>query len=247
MLSIIVPVHNEAKTLEKNISSLERALSRADFLGSRGRTEPYEIIIAEDGSTDGTADIAKKLESVSKKGPSTIRVIATTNRIGRGKSLANAIASAKGDIIIYMDADLSTDLTHIPTIINEIRSGKDISTGSRLLPDSLVVGRSALRDFASKGYNLLIRMLFGSKIHDHQCGFKAFNRQTILPLLSQARDNHWFWDTEILILAQRNGLKVSEVPVRWKDRAESTVRLRSDIIYMGLAALSLRLRLWLRK
>ena len=226
MISLILPIHNEAAILRDAVSQVEQTMKK---LGK------YEIIIFEDGSTDPSAEIAKSLQSA------TVRTIISKERLGRGLSLDKAIAEAKGETIIYLDADLATDLKHIPQLIKE---NADICTGSRLLPDSIVEGRSMTREIASKGYNLLLRILFNSKIKDHQCGFKAFRRSTVLPLLKSVKDKHWFWDSELLILAQRNGLVVKEIPVHWKDRQESRVRLGSDIIHMGISALRLRCRLW---
>jgi len=227
MISVIVPVHNEARTLAANMAELGRALDAFD----------YEIIIAEDGSTDGSAAVAEKLKS--KK----IIVLSSPKRLGRGASLRNAILSSRGDVVIYTDADLSTDLRSLKPLVDEVRKGSDISTGSRLIPGSIIHGRNFIREFLSRSYNLLLRLLFRTKIHDHQCGFKAFRKKAILPLLDEVEAKHWFWDSELLIRAQKKGLKVSEIPVEWKDRAGSSVRLQSDIIGMGIAAIALRFRL----
>jgi len=234
MLSIIIPAHNESRMLESSVNQLTKAMAAAPLAGLG-----YEIVIAEDGSTDGTQGLAEKLARSDRR----IRVLSTKKRIGRGFSLSNAITAAKGDIIIYMDADLATDLSHLPRLIREIGSGSDISTGSRLLAGSKVIGRRRLRDIASKGYNLLLRLLFRTKLKDHQCGFKSFRKSSVLPLLPQVRDGHWFWDSELLIRAQKAGLKVTEFPVEWADRRESSVKLQSDVLYMGAAAIRLRLSL----
>ncbi|MEW6749187.1 MAG: glycosyltransferase [Candidatus Micrarchaeota archaeon] len=229
MLSIILPVHNEAAILRDSVAALEGSLR------SLGRD--YEMIIAEDGSTDDCAEIARSLAS------RTVRPVITAARLGRGRSLTNAFKEAKGDTIAYLDADLATDLVHLKALVEKMDRGADICIGSRLIRGSKVEGRSAIRELSSKGYNLLLRILFGSKVHDHQCGFKAFRKSSVLPLLEKVKDNHWFWDSELLILAQRQGLKVEEIPVSWNDRAESRVRLGNDILYMGLAALRLRCQL----
>ncbi|MEW6036066.1 MAG: glycosyltransferase [Candidatus Micrarchaeota archaeon] len=228
MLSVIVPVHNEAKILASTIRALSAAM---DALGD------YEIIISEDGSTDGTPRIAKGLASGN------VRVISSGKRLGRGLSLSNAMRAARGDIVIYMDADLAADLGSTRRLVSEIEKGADISTGSRLLPGSEVVGRSRLRDFFSRGYNIFLRLLFRTSVRDHQCGFKAFRKSSILPLVAEVKDRHWFWDSELMIRAQDRGMKIAEIPIRWTDRKESGVKLESDIIYMGLAAVRLRLAL----
>ncbi|MBN1170135.1 glycosyltransferase [Candidatus Micrarchaeota archaeon] len=217
MITIILPVHNEAKTLRANVGMLKNFLKK-----------DYEIILAEDGSTDGSAIIAKQI-------PGTL-LITSKEKLGRGLALSNAIKQAKGETIVYMDADLATGLSHINDLL---KCDADIVTGSRLLSGSVVTCRSITREFFSRGYNLLVRILFNSKVMDHQCGFKAF-KKSVLPLLDEIQDHHWFWDSELLIRAQRKGLTIKEIPVKWMDRKNSKVKLHNDIIYMGLAAIRLR-------
>lgn len=229
MLSVIVPVYNEALLISKNMPKLKQTL---DSFG-----HDYELIIAEDGSSDDSVSIAEKF--VSKN----IKLLTSKKRLGRGLALRNAIMASKGEIIVYMDADLATDLKHLPQLIEEIKKGFHISTGSRLISGSDVYGRTFLREIFSRWYNIILRLLFKTSIHDHQCGFKAFRKSTILPLLEEVQDNHWFWDTELLIRAQSKDFKVSEVPVKWTDKKNSTVSLVSDIFSMGLAVLKLRLSL----
>jgi glycosyltransferase AglD len=231
MISVIVPVHNQAAMLAQAVAKLDGAL------GALGTG--YEIILCEDGSTDGSRQVAEGLAR-SKN----IVLMSSAQRLGRGRALGNALRSARGSIVIYMDADLATDLRHVPELIRQVESSADIATGSRLLPASAVHGRSALREFFSRGYNLLLRLLFRTSVHDHQCGFKAFRKSSVLPLLSSVKDGGWFWDSELLIRAQARGLRVSEIPVEWADTEASTVRLQSDILRMGLSALRLRLDLW---
>lgn len=229
MLSIIIPVHNEAKILRANILRLQKELK---YLG-----RPYEIIIAEDGSDDGSREIAQELQS------KTIRAISFQQRMGRGLTLTKTIPQAQGQIVIYMDADLATDICHVEVLACAIEDRADIAIGSRLAPGSTVSGRSIERDFFSKGYNWMLRRMFKTSVQDHQCGFKAFSRETIVPLLEQIEDSHWFWDSELLIRAQEKGLKVVEIPVGWRDRPGSSVRLQHDVIQMAVASIRLRLKL----
>jgi glycosyltransferase involved in cell wall biosynthesis len=224
MVSFIIPVHNQSDILVNNMARLQSSIPVDD----------YEIIIAEDGSTDGFEKIAPKLK---KKG---IRILSYKEKLGRGKALENAFMESNSDVVFYMDADLATDLPEIKNVLSMIDKGYDIVTGSRLLKGSKVIGRSFLRTFFSRSYNAVLRILFKSKIYDHQCGFKAFRKKTVLPLLGEVKDSHWFWDSELLIVAQRHGLRVVETPVKWTEKGNSRVRLSTDIIYMGLAAIKLR-------
>jgi Glycosyltransferases involved in cell wall biogenesis len=226
-VAIILPAYNEAKRLEKTVERV------AGEMNGTGIT--YEIIIAEDGSKDGTDTIAARL---AQQNP-IVRHIHSTERSGRGRALNRSFAVTDADIVIYCDVDLATDTKHIRQLIDAIRGGYDVATGSRLMRDS-DVERPFNREFASRGYNYLVRLMLRSKIYDHQCGFKAFNRKTVTPLLSEIGDTHWFWDTELLVRAQRKSMKVYEFPVYWRHGGATTVNLKRDVFYMG----SRVFRLW---
>ncbi len=218
-VSIILPAYNEAKRIEKAVKVVKEYLKRSNY--------DYEIIIAEDGSTDGTDKIAERLA----KSNSRIIHLHSNERLGRGKALTNAIRQAKGDIVAYLDVDLSTDMRHLKELIDAIAKGYDVATGSRLMRGSKTE-RPFKRDLASRIYNLLVRLMLGSKLRDHQCGFKAFRKSSILPLLDKIKDNYWFWDTELLVLAQKFDLKVKEIPVKWKQSEDTKVRFAKDVPYM---------------
>jgi hypothetical protein len=126
----------------------------------------------------------------------------------------------------------------LSSLIGAVRDGSDIATGSRLLPESNTE-RTGSRKMASRTYNFLVRLMLGSSIHDHQCGFKAFNKQRILPILPSIRSGHWFWDTELLVRCQRMGYTVREFPVRWRAGKGTTVKLK-DVFEMGSSII----RLW---
>jgi len=225
-VTAIIPVFNDRAALGQAIPESLAVLSRI--------SDTYEILVAEDGSTDGSADLARGYET---KNPH-VKLVHSDTRLGRGTALNRAIRQAQGSIVCYYDVDLATDMQHLPRLIEEIRQGADISTGSRLLPQS-DIRRTGGREIASRSYNFLVRCVLGSRLFDHQCGFKAFNRQKILPLLPAIRSNHWFWDTELLVRAQRKGLTVTEFPVRWRAGKGTTVRLK-DVFSMGSSIL----RLW---
>ncbi len=208
-------------------------METADVLGKI--TSSFEIIIAEDGATDGTEKIA---ESLASEYPYVVH-LHSDERLGRGTALNRAFKSAHGDILVYIDVDLATDMPHLSELINQIRSGYDLATGSRMMPESDAV-RSAKRGVASKGFNFLVRTMLGSKLYDHQCGFKAFKRSALLDLLDQVRDEHWFWDTEILVRAERAGYRVAEFPIRWRPGSSTKVDMKRDVVGMGLAILRLR-------
>ncbi len=225
-ISLIIPVYNEAKRLESCIMRVKKTLQNLCL--------NFEIIIAEDGSTDGSDKIVKEL---AYKDP-VIQCSHSDHRLGRGQALERALKLASGKILIYVDADLSTDLRQLKDLINAVEKGADIATGSRLIKGA-VVKREYVRELASRIYNLVVKLLFGSQIHDHQCGFKAFKRQAIRDLIDKVKDKHWFWDTELLIRATRAGYIVNEIPVNWSQSSESKVSLLADAMYMGSSLLNL--------
>jgi len=225
MLSIILPAYNEADKIEVAVKRV------AEFAGE---IDEFEIIIAEDGSTDGTDLIAKELANRYDF----VKHLHSDEREGRGKALKRAFKLAEGDVIIYMDVDLSTDLSHLREFVKAIKDGYGIAIASRFLKDSKVE-RSFLRSLLSRVYNILVRFLLSSNVRDHQCGFKAFNRDVILDLVEDVRDDHWFFDTELLILAQRKGIRIKEIPVRWRESGSSKVSSLRDSIYMFWKVLEL--------
>jgi glycosyltransferase involved in cell wall biosynthesis len=226
-ISMVFPAYNEASSLKVAVDKVTQALN--------GFTRSYEIIIAEDGSTDGTDKLAVAL---AEKYPF-VKHIHGDKRLGRGTALKNAFRQSSGEVLVYMDLDLATDLEHLRALVHAVGSeGYDFATGSRMLPESNVK-RSCTRHIASKTYNFMVREVLGSKVKDHQCGFKAFRREPLMQLLDEVEANHWFWDTEILVRAHRRGYKIKEIPVSWKGGRETKVLLLQDSFNMGWQILSL--------
>jgi hypothetical protein len=215
-VSVVLPAYNEVKHLETAVTKASQALTEADYT--------FEVVIAEDGSTDGTAELSEQL---AQKYPF-VRHIHRDKRMGRGAALNNAFRQCIGEVLVYMDLDLATDLKALKPLVDAVAvEGCDFSTGSRMLPQS-TVERSLRRSISSKSYNWLVRRMLGSKLRDHQCGFKAFKREVVLGMLSEVGATHWFWDTEILVRAQRRGLKVKEIPVVWTSGEGTKVNLAKD-------------------
>lgn len=225
-VSVVIPVFNDFHSLEIAIPRSIELLSRI--------TDGFELIIAEDGSTDGSAELVRQFEQRDTR----IHLLHSDERLGRGKALNRAIHESRGNIICYYDVDLATDMQHLPELIGAIREGAHIATGSRLMPGSDIV-RTGGREIASRSYNFLVRLFLGSRIYDHQCGFKAFRKEYILPILPSIRSSHWFWDTEILVRSQHHGARIREFPVRWRAGKGTTVKVK-DVFEMGSSIL----RLW---
>lgn len=226
-ISIVIPAYNEESRLREVITRVERALGKI--------TKDYEVIIAEDGSIDGTDRLARQIAKHNRR----VVHLHSDERLGRGEALRRAFKRSKGDVLVYMDSDLATDLGHLKELVSCIDDGAQFATGSRLLPDS-GTKRSAKREIASRSYNLLVRILFGIPIHDMQCGFKAFEREALFDILDDIEDKHWFWDTECLIRAHKKGYRIVEFPVRWNDKESSKVDFVKDSANMGVRLV----RLW---
>jgi hypothetical protein len=226
-ISIVVPVYNEEDTLENCIEKVTNAASKV--------TDSFEILIAEDGSKDATYGIAKKLSKMDSR----VKVIHHGERLGRGGALKNAFRKARGKVLVYMDADLSSDLNYLGPLVERVKDGASIATGSRLMKGASAE-RPFQRDISSRVYNFMVRLFLNSKIYDHQCGMKAFNRKTVLPLLRKVKDDYWFWDTEILVRAQKEGLRVDEIPIRWAHGRSTKVSFTKDVLYMGRKIFELR-------
>ena len=215
-ISVVLPAHNEAGKIEDAVRQTKQALAALS-------SSSYEILIAEDGSTDGTAEIASRMASEDPL----VRHVHSDSRLGRGKALNHAFKSANGDLLAYMDVDLSTDLAYLKPLINAIREDHyEFATGSRMLKGS-DVKRSFKRNMLSTFYNLLVRMILRSKLRDHQCGFKSFRKDALLTILDEIEDEHWFWDTELLVRAQRKGYRVKEIPVTWEDKGGAGTKVNA--------------------
>jgi len=231
LISIVLPVHNEAKRIVNTIQKIKQVM--------KGRQ--FEIIISEDGSTDGSNRIISEITKKDKK----IISLHSDRKLGKGKALKRGFLKARGSIICFMDLDLSTDIHHLSDLIEQ--SNKyDIVIGSRYIRGSMA-SRVFKRDLLSQGYNLIVRILFNSKIHDHQCGFKAFKREVILDLIKDSRADKWFIDTEILVIAQNKGYIIKEIPIKWREDLEATkVKLVRDTLAFLEDIVNLRLRLWFK-
>jgi glycosyltransferase involved in cell wall biosynthesis len=230
-ITVVLPALNEADIIEQTVKKISNTLETYGYT--------YEIIIAEDGSKDGTD---KKANTLTQKLPY-VRHLHSEKRLGRGRALKNSFKQSKGNVLIYMDVDLATDLKHLNPLIRAVTvENYPLATGSRMLSQSKAK-RTFTRNFASTIYNFMVRLILKSKVKDHQCGFKAFQRKILLPLLDEVTANHWFWDTETLVRAQRKGYKVKEIPVKWNSIRETKVNLLKDSLDMGRQIFVLRMNL----
>ncbi len=215
-IDVVVPVYNEARILAQSIETLVAFLSR---------TCPGEwcVTIADNGSTDETPAVVRDL---CRRDPR-LRGLRLEAR-GRGIALKHAWASTAAEVHAYMDVDLSTDLEALGPLLARIAEGYDIAVGSRHVPHAALT-RSLARDILSRGYNALLRRVFHTAITDAQCGFKAVTDRVVRELVPLVRSDGWFFDTELLLLAERSGWRIAQVPVRWVEDHDSRVHVARTV------------------
>jgi putative flippase GtrA len=212
-VDVVVPVFNEERVLAASILRLYRFLSE-------GLPFAWRIVIADNASTDRTPEIAAALAG-ELPGVEVLRLA----QKGRGRALRAAWGDSDADVLCYMDVDLSTDLRALLPLVAPLVTGhSDVAIGTRLAHGSQVV-RGAKREVISRGYNRILHLALRARFSDAQCGFKAVRADVARELLPEVRDEGWFFDTELLVLAQRHGMRIHEVPVDWIDDPDSRVAI----------------------
>lgn len=215
-VDVIVPVYNEEKILPKSIPTLVEYL-RAN-LGSG-----FRVVIADNASIDRTEEVGREL--AARFDSVVYRRLA---RKGRGEALFTTWLESPARFVTYMDVDLSTNLSAFPKMMEFLRGGSDVVIGSRLR-DGANITRRLHREILSRGYNVLVRGFYGTRFTDAQCGFKGVRREAAQLLIPHVKDRKWFFDTELLVLAEKSGHKLSEVPVSWIEDLDSRVELLKTI------------------
>lgn len=236
-VDVVVPVYNEEEALPRSIPVLREFLA--------GEAFPYEwrIVIADNASVDGTPEASRRL---AEQFPGEVVYVRIEEK-GRGRALKRTWSDSTKDIVSYMDVDLSTGLEAFPLLISAIaEEGYALAVGSRLLPDSRV-NRSLGRRALTRGYSLIIKAMLRTRFSDAQCGFKAARADVARLLIPVIEDNNWFFDTEMLILAEKAGYRVKDVPVAWVEDFDTRVNVPKTISedLLGLARMRLR-RPWLK-
>jgi dolichyl-phosphate beta-glucosyltransferase len=229
-LSIVIPAFNEENRLPKTLDSV------IDYVQSR----PYrtEIIVVDDGSIDRTAAVT---EGYRQKYPG-LRYISNGGNRGKGFSVRHGMLEALGEFALFSDADLSTPIDEADKLLAAIRDGNfDAAIGSRAVDRGLIqVHQSPIREMAGIFFNRMVQWILGIRFSDTQCGFKAFRRERSRPIFEQQRIERFGFDPEILFLAQRNGLRVAEIPVRWSHDAATKVNVAADGLRMFLELILIR-------
>ena len=216
-VDLVIPVYNEAGVLEDSVRRLAAAMfDRAEF--------SWQIVVVDNGSTDDTRAIGRRLADQHQ-----YVTFLHLDAKGRGRALRKAWTETRAEFSVYMDVDLSTSLDAVSQAVDALREGADVVTGSRLHPQSHIT-RCLKREILSRGYNNLIRWVLRTRsFDDAQCGFKGVRTETIRRLLPLVKDQEWFFDTELLVLAEYAGLTVRNLPVTWAEDLDTRVNIPMTI------------------
>lgn len=219
-VDVVIPVYNEERALPQSVPELRAFLAGPDF--------PYDwrIRIADNASIDGTPAVSRELEQQFPGEVEYVRI----ERKGRGFALKQVWAEGDSDVRSYMDVDLSTGIEAFPELARAVaEDGYGVAIGSRLMKGSRVT-RSLKRRILTTGYNTMIKSMFFTRFSDAQCGFKAISRDVAERVLPRIENNNWFFDTELLILAEKMGYRIKDVPVRWVEDTDTRVKIGGTIM-----------------
>jgi len=235
-LSLVIPCYNESPHIEASVKEILFCLSLANI--------DWEIILINDCSPDNTLELLQQIE----KWDSRIQVLNNEKNLGRGATVEKGFKASQAQVVGYIDIDLSTSPVYIPYFVKKIQSGElDVATAFRIYQVTLFnIHQTFIRTVLSIGYRYISHWMLGHTFKDTEAGYKFFNREKLLPVLEQIQDNHWFWDTEVMIFSKRLGLKAQEIDTLFdrKPEKKSTVKIFSDTrdYLMNLRKLRRRLK-----
>ena len=231
-LSIVIPAFREEATIAT-------VLERVAGVDLQALGVEKEIIVCDDGSTDKTA---QEVERMTQRFPF-IHLVQHAKNQGKGAAVRAGVLAARGDVVVFLDADLAVDVGHVDRVLGPLRNGVDVAVGCRHVPGASVTQpQGVLRRTLGRGYLRLARALLRIPVADVTCGFKGFKRRVAVDLFGAARCRRWGFDAEVLHLAAKAGYEVAEVPVTWRDAPDSRVRLRRDVLRSLRELLAVRWR-----
>jgi len=220
MITLVLPIYNDAYNTKRNMQKIIRKMNDL----KRKFNESYEIIVVEE-STDSTPEIIKKFVTENKN----IRHMHYDKRLGKGGALKRGIMKSRGNKILFMDIDLSTDIASVDKMVEKL-DDYDIVAGSRFHPLSRVL-RPYYRSCFGFGLSIIVRLLFGIPVKDTQCGFKGYRKEPIRRILRIVKNNEWFWDIEVFYYAKKFSYNICEIPVSWKYNKLKSYGLFGNIFF----------------
>ena len=233
---VVIPVLNEAHVLASSVATLRK------FLSENMATYRWSVIIVDNGSKDGTDAVGRDLAA---QHPDVIFL--RLDQRGRGRALRHAWMHSQADLVSYMDVDLSTSLSHLPKVVAALQNESyDIAVGSRLMRASRT-RRSLKREIISQLYNVFLKAVLWTRFSDAQCGFKAVTREVVEKIVPQIKDQSWFFDTEMLVLAEKQGYRIKDIPVVWNEDDDSRVKIISTAWEDIKGVFRVRRLLWSRE
>ena len=229
-LSIIIPAYNEEARLAETLPVLKEFLERQEY--------SWEVVLVDDGSSDRTSEVIHQFFT-----PEEGRSFKNSPNRGKGYSIRRGVEEARGEVLLFSDADFSTPIDEFQKLYHHIQNGYEIAIGSRSLPESdLQVHQAWYREGMGKVFNLLVQGILLRGFKDTQCGFKCVRRKDAAPIFSQLTIDGFGYDVEFLFLAQKKGLKIKETPVLWRNHPDSRVRIVQDSFRMLTDLLAVRFR-----
>ncbi|MCH7978269.1 MAG: glycosyltransferase family 2 protein [Acidobacteria bacterium] len=229
VLSVVIPAHNESARLPATLQAVLGLL--------QSRSEAFEVLVVDDGSTDDTAELVQR---VCRESPE-VRLLRHPTNFGKGAAVRNGMLNARGEYILFTDADLSAPIAEAERLLEPLKNGYDVAFGSRgLRPEWISQRQSRIREAAGRLFNFWTRSIAGLNFRDTQCGFKAFRRQAAETIFARQRISGFGFDVEVLYLARKFGYRVLEVPVHWAHCEGSTVHMLRDSARMFMDLLRIR-------
>lgn len=215
-LSVVIPAYNEERRILPTLDSIFKYLIKQDY--------SFEVIVVNDGSQDATFKTVQKLQACYKQ----LFIIDSKINKGKGYAVNLGMRAARGELAVFTDADNSTKINEIESVIDLFHQGFEVIIGSRRMPGAVIIKRQPFsREFIGKAFSLLVRVLFGLPYIDTQAGFKAFSKRARDLVFSKQTIFGWVFDVELLVIARQNNLNVAEFPIHWENDKESRVKIKS--------------------